>query len=551
VEPRKELKGKDDYYKSKIFNIFSMISIIITLINGFFRLLPFLFNNNKSVLNYSILISSSILFLMVFFLLFIGKSKYYLVGFYIFPIAPLLAIWSYYPAIKSDPNIELLIINPTIILIIGMVIGGLLLSIKELVIFNLLSIFDMFLFYGIALNYSLDLIIPRFFALFLVGIFAIINATFRIKSYNLLHEINYKLTKEVEVNQNSLIEERSILYALIANLKEGVVILDLNQVPLLVNNNFVSYYREITNMELKLDISIIKNVPFESFLHQFVLKADNNTSFAEIHEFNKKFFLLKKNTLKVNLDSKILGVMIEIQDITDLKVVDVLEKNFRSVIMHELRTPTTSMQLAVSNLVKYWERLSKDEIQGILASMQISTNKFVDIIKKISLLSDLEKKKEPKFSNLEVKSFIEEIKNEYLTEKHSHKIVLIDLINENGILNIDKNLIFQAISAILNNAEKFSPKESEIQITCQKNDQNLFIDISDTGLGMDESEIPLVFNKFYKGSNSENIPGEGLGLSIAREILIIHNGDIEFISKLHEGSKIKLILPIIKLLRDQ
>jgi K+-sensing histidine kinase KdpD len=183
--------------------------------------------------------------------------------------------------------------------------------------------------------------------------------------------------------------------------------------------------------------------------------------------------------------------------------------------------------------------------------MQISTNKFVDIIKKISLLSDLEKKKEPKFSNLEVKSFIEEIKNEYLTEKHSHKIVLIDLINENGILNIDKNLIFQAISAILNNAEKFSPKESEIQITCQKNDQNLFIDISDTGLGMDESEIPLVFNKFYKGSNSENIPGEGLGLSIAREILIIHNGDIEFISKLHEGSKIKLILPIIKLLRDQ
>jgi signal transduction histidine kinase len=549
AEPRKDLKNTDDYYKLKIFNTFAIISIIITLINGFFRLWPFLINNNNNnILNYSILISSSILIFLVIFLLLLGKSKYYIAGFYIFPVAPLLVIWSYYPAIKMDPSVELLILNPTIILIIGLVVGGLLLSIKELVIFILISISDMILFYGIALNYSIDLIIPRFLALFLVGIFTIINATFRVKSYNLLHDVNYKLTKEVDVKQNSLIEERSILYALIANLKEGVIILDFNQVPLLVNNNFISIYEEITNTTFKLDESLQNGLEEENLFYKFISKTSFNQTITEIHEFNKKFYLLIKHLLKVNLDSKNLGTMIEIQDITELKAVDVLEKNFRTVIMHELRTPTTSLQLAVSNLIKYWERLSEGEVNKLLISMQNSINKFSNIVKKVSLLSDLEINKEVTFLKLDIKSFIQEIKKEFIKESNDHKIVLIDLVDKKGLLNLDKKLIFQVIRIIIDNAEKFSPKKSEILITCLIENLMLIIEITDQGLGMDKLEIPLAFNRFYKGTNSENIPGEGLGLSIAKEILVRHKGDIEFISKLHEGSKIKIVLPIIKLL---
>ena len=113
-------------------------------------------------------------------------------------------------------------------------------------------------------------------------------------------------------------------------------------------------------------------------------------------------------------------------------------------------------------------------------------------------------------------------------------------------MNLNLKLFFQAITNIIDNAKKFS-KDSEIKFTYYNQEKkNFIIEIRDYGTGISKQDLPFVFNRFYKGKYAENLDGEGLGLSIANEILILHNGKIEISSELQKGTKVLLKLPIIK-----
>lgn len=187
-----------------------------------------------------------------------------------------------------------------------------------------------------------------------------------------------------------MIEERIILYSLIANLKEGVLILDKLSIPIIVNNNFVNMYQKISGRKIDLNSKLEANNENNTSIDRFLSDVQKNISSTEIIELKNEYFLLIGNSINVNKDSTPLGIMIEIHDITELKKVDMLEKNFRKLIMHELRTPTTSLHLAVSNLVKYWDKISNKDRDKLLDSLMTQSNRFADIIKKISTLSDLE-----------------------------------------------------------------------------------------------------------------------------------------------------------------
>jgi signal transduction histidine kinase len=546
VSPSKKFVGTDDYYKSKFFNSFVLISLIIELFAITFRIAGILIFNDLT--SKDIIVNTSMEFGFTLMLFVIGKSDYYQVIHYIFPLFPLLAIWPYYDLVKNDLSIEFIIITPIFILIIGLVVGGLFLNIRQFIVYWMLIIIDMIIFYGFVSNFSIATLISRFIVLFLIGIFLLFSSNFRIKLFRILTESNKKLSKEVDINQNNLIEERVILYSLIANLQEGVTIIDFTGNPLIANNNFINYYLEITEKNFNLNQEIDHDLESESFFYKFVNKAKENLSISEIFEKNNNYYLLISNLLKINLDSKTLGIIIEIHNITDVKTIEILEKKFRQLIMHELRTPTTSLQLSISNLAKYWDKLKENDRQKILQSMQEQSNKFTQIIEKITLLSDLENMNEFKFINIDVKSFIDEIKNRCVQRKvTSHVLFVNDKTNHNGILNVDREMIFKALSNIVDNSEKFSNNSTEISIDLYYQEKNYFtIEVKDLGMGIDNTDIPFLFTRFFKGKLAENLTGQGLGLSIAKEILKKHKGNILLKSKIGEGTSVFILLPLIE-----
>ena len=101
----------------------------------------------------------------------------------------------------------------------------------------------------------------------------------------------------------------------------------------------------------------------------------------------------------------------------------------------------------------------------------------------------------------------------------------------------DSDKIKQVIINLLSNAVKFTPEKGEINITLKEADEKVILKIEDTGLGIKEEDLPYIFERLYRGDKSRHeIEGSGIGLTIVRNILIIHKAGIEVKSKEGKGS---------------
>lgn len=121
----------------------------------------------------------------------------------------------------------------------------------------------------------------------------------------------------------------------------------------------------------------------------------------------------------------------------------------------------------------------------------------------------------------------------------------------NGIRNINiqgnQTALTELFVIFLDNAIKYSPKQKTIHLTSRKSDGHIIIDIADQGIGIDEKDIPHLFDRFYRADKSRTktgVPGYGLGLSIAKQIVEQHHGTIRVHSELKKGTTFSVELPI-------
>lgn len=124
-----------------------------------------------------------------------------------------------------------------------------------------------------------------------------------------------------------------------------------------------------------------------------------------------------------------------------------------------------------------------------------------------------------------------------------------DIVFESSVQNleicIDMDLFRRAMNNLIINALTHNPQETKVKISVDMNvDKEACICISDNGKGMREEEQAELFNRYYRGTNTKEKPeGSGLGLAIAKQIIVLHGGNIEVKSKLNEGTKFTIILP--------
>ena len=143
-------------------------------------------------------------------------------------------------------------------------------------------------------------------------------------------------------------------------------------------------------------------------------------------------------------------------------------------------------------------------------------------------------------SELDINELIKEIIQPYEEyAKLQNKKIKLELNNVKKI-RADRNKISELIVIILDNAIKYTNSEDEIIIKTLKKDGKINLEISDTGIGISKEAMPHVFERFYRGdeSHSKKIEGSGLGLSIAKTIVNMHNGTIKIVQNNPKGTKV-------------
>jgi two-component system, OmpR family, sensor kinase len=107
----------------------------------------------------------------------------------------------------------------------------------------------------------------------------------------------------------------------------------------------------------------------------------------------------------------------------------------------------------------------------------------------------------------------------------------------------DRDRVFQVASILLDNAVKYTPEGGSILVRVEEEDDSAALEVSDTGVGIPEDELPLIFERFHRTDRSRTDGGVGLGLSIARQIAEAHGGEIRARSAPGRGSTFTLLLP--------
>lgn len=406
---------------------------------------------------------------------------------------------------------------------------------------------------------------------------------------------------------NIFMPEGLFAYTYISNVEfdefkiNGVEVRDIDKQKLSYNDNtisvkvFVPNYKNIDNIKyyfrlkgsddewIPMDTNEVTLSNLSSGQYVFEVKARNSDgSFSEVNSFSfevKPVFWKSKAAIFMyfiiifltvililgakNEKMKILNIMVdertkklndEMQKNTQLlnKVIS-LEKNKNSYfvnISHELRTPLnvlSSIEQVIRELNKSENGIEKDKINHYMDISKANISRLLKLINDIVDSSKIEHGNyKLQIEKNDIVYIVEETAlslKDYVERKGIE--LIIDPKVEECIIDCDKNEIERCIINLINNAAKFTGEYGKILVSLEESDDKVIIEVSDTGIGIEEEYLETIFDRFNQvvDQNRNDKKGSGLGLTITRLIINLHKGSITVKSKVNEGSTFTIILP--------
>lgn len=322
-----------------------------------------------------------------------------------------------------------------------------------------------------------------------------------------------------------------------------------------INNKifYVNIYSDITSeiIDIYKLIKIFLLVNFIGILYAFVLSFSSGENILlPIREMTEAVRSISEKNMNIRLN--VSSSKKELKDLarTFNEMMDRIEdgynrqRQFVSDASHELRTPIAVIQGYV-DMLNRWGKDDKEVLQEAIGAIKNETENMKDLVEKLLFLARNDKGtlilQKEKFN---LSSLLEETIKETTIIDKNHKL----FFNIRKDINIyaDRNRIKQAIRIFLDNATKYTPEGGIININLYTERNNAVIEVADTGIGMTEEEMKHIFDRFYRSDKSRKKykGGHGLGLSIAKIIILSHRGKIKVRSKPTEGTIVQVILPI-------
>jgi signal transduction histidine kinase len=227
------------------------------------------------------------------------------------------------------------------------------------------------------------------------------------------------------------------------------------------------------------------------------------------------------------------------------KELNELKSRFVTTASHEFRTPLATILSSVSLISKYNLTEEEDKRFKHINRIKSSVNNLTEILNDFLSLSRFEEgvvRNNPQEIN--IMEFSHDISEEMKGMLKEGQTIVYKHIGTDPTVKLDKQLLKNVFINLLSNAIKYSHEGKEISFTTDNNiSGNIRITIKDNGIGIPESDQPLLFERFFRAQNAGNIQGTGLGLNIVKKYVELLEGEISFVSKLDLGSTFIVIIP--------
>ena len=241
------------------------------------------------------------------------------------------------------------------------------------------------------------------------------------------------------------------------------------------------------------------------------------------------------------------GVMAVMHDVTAQRKNEEMRKEFVANVSHELRTPLTNVR-SYAETLRDMEDIPRDTENSFLDIIISETDRMTHIVQDLLTLSRLDSgRAEIKMARFSLYDAIESVCRAVELEAQRRGHTLVRLYGETlPMIMGDRNRLEQVMMNVVGNSIKYTPDGGTISVDAGMRGKNVWIEVSDTGIGIPPKDRERIFDRFYRvdKARSRESGGTGLGLSIAREIVMRHHGTIALASHEGPGTTVRIVLPI-------
>ncbi|MFX0124969.1 MAG: PAS domain S-box protein, partial [Candidatus Hodarchaeota archaeon] len=382
------------------------------------------------------------------------------------------------------------------------------------------------------------------------------NGISRKRSEDDLLWMNRLLKDKVDSKIRELHEESQKVELIIDSISHGILVLDPDGVLVLANKQFKEYFSTINPQYQFLppnwNFAISSgSVFFDTISRLFLGKKPAQKIIQPVLGLHLQL------STEVGFPALGIGALIEIRDVTPFIEFDNLRKRFMSSVSHELRTPISVITHSINNMRMFGNQISEERKNRLIEAIERNSRVLSELIEDLLLFSRIDEKRiDLKYTRFDFPSLITDVVSQMIPRLKTRNIEVDTTdVERNVSISGDRGKIAQIIRILLDNAYKYSKEDSHIKISMKNHYQGLYnpeskdgilIQVIDQGIGIKEKEIPLLFQRFFRSEEVEGIPGTGLGLAIAKELTLVHHGEIFVESTYGKGSIFSVFLPHIE-----
>ena len=345
-----------------------------------------------------------------------------------------------------------------------------------------------------------------------------------------LRSLDENLSRRV----GELERERSEMTALVASMVEGVIAIDGSGAVTMLNPASRRLLKRAPDAVLPSALELFRQRTARDAVERALQGGE--TAGLEV-ELEARTALLSSHPLPGG------GAVLVLHDITGLKRLESVRRDFVANVSHELKTPLTVIRGYAETLAG--EDVPADVRQGFLEKVLANARRMQQLVDDLLDLSRIESRAwSPRPELVPLAPLVEDVWGTLKPRADAARLTLASQVGD-AMLYADPQAARQVVLNVLDNSVRYTPGGGRITVTAAPAPGGLEIEISDTGVGIPSEHLPRIFERFYRvdPARSRELGGTGLGLAIVKHLVEAHGGRVEALSALGAGTTIRMVFP--------
>jgi len=356
------------------------------------------------------------------------------------------------------------------------------------------------------------------------------------------------LADERERLNRRLSQEAFNSHAILSSMEEGVLIVDTTRTIQLVNPSFLKLFDLHRSPVGKPALQVLRNAEVEEGIATALKTGEAQVREVEL-SLSRRRLALSAAPVRDDARGALLGAVVLLRDVTRVRQLEEVRREFVANVSHELRTPLSIFQGYLELLTDHPE-MPREEASAALEVLRRHSDRLNLLVEDLLSLARLEGRQETfDLGPVNLAALLEEVREDWKLKFADREVALhLDLPLGLPPVEADRARMQQVFSNLLENALKYTGKGGRVALEARPGGAMIEIRVCDSGQGIDPANLPHIFERFYRAdkARSRQLGGTGLGLSIVKHLIQAQGGEVRAESRLGEGTTIILRLPCAK-----